>query len=180
MHCTLSYYVSSTVVCIPVPHGRVHLCIYFLLLPATGIPLSPFWQVQVPYTKVSASSRRSEGRANTFVCIPIPSLNPPFISKCFSDFTLFRSARISIVSSIYILYLPNFPTAIISHLFPPILFQTFSTTPSHLVHPFVKFSQLYHVWLATYSLAFSLLFYCLFNFLTSLFVLGGYILSSVL
>ena len=31
--------------------ARAHLCIYILPLPATGVPLSSFWQIQVPYTK---------------------------------------------------------------------------------------------------------------------------------
>lgn len=35
------------------PHGHIYLCTFFLLLlllSTTGIPISYFWQIQVPYT----------------------------------------------------------------------------------------------------------------------------------
>ena len=42
------HYVSYTLNCFAT---KASPCIYILLLSATGIPLSPFWLVQVPYTK---------------------------------------------------------------------------------------------------------------------------------
>ena len=70
-----------------------------------------------------------------YVLIPISSLNPPYISTCFSSFTLFLSASFSL-SSIFsytsVLHLPNFSIDSTSSWFSPKSFHIFSTTSSNL------------------------------------------------
>ena len=45
---TFSHCVSSTLYCFAT---RAYLCMFFLLLSTTGVPLSSLWQVQAPCTK---------------------------------------------------------------------------------------------------------------------------------
>ena len=71
----------------------------------------------------------------------------------------------------------------ISSWFPPTSVHTFSTTLSHLIpaRPCVTFSHTALSAMAgTLFFGMFLTFYCHFNFLTSLFVLSGYIPSSAL
>ena len=94
---------------------------------------------------VSAFSRKSIGPCK-YLFIPIASLNPPYYSERFSDFTLFLSASLSLrfmFSSSSTLHLPKFSADSISCWFAPISFHTFSTTLSHLIpaRPFVTFSH---------------------------------------
>ena len=49
VHFTISHYVTSTLYWFATSAQR---CIDSRLLPATDIPISSFWQVQVPYTKL--------------------------------------------------------------------------------------------------------------------------------
>ena len=70
------------------PQG--HLCApsCVLLHPATGIPLSYVWQVQVPCTKTQFQRFRvAHWAVQKYVFIPISYFNPPYISKCSSSFT---------------------------------------------------------------------------------------------
>ena len=53
-HFTFSHFVSSALCCFTT---RTHACIYFLLLPATGIPFSSVWQAQVPEVTIFERSR---------------------------------------------------------------------------------------------------------------------------
>ena len=48
VHFTFSYILCEFLLSIALPHG--HICANYFLLPATGIPLSSLWQVQLPYT----------------------------------------------------------------------------------------------------------------------------------
>ena len=77
-----------------------------------------------------------------YVFIPLPSFNPPCISKCLSDFTLILSASLSLILLLS-WYPPNFSADTMSSWFPPICFRTFSTKPYHLIPAprFVRFSH---------------------------------------
>ena len=95
---------------------------------------------------VSAFSRSPFGRATafSFKCI-FPE--PPYISlACFSSFTLFLSANISLAFFFFYfcLYPPNFSIDSISSWSPRNSFHVFSTTLSHLIpaRPFVFFSHI--------------------------------------
>ena len=107
---------------------RKHLCIYFLLFPANG----SYWYAspcclagvdplhENPSFSVFA---KSIGPCKYFFIL-IPSLNLPYISKCFSGFTLSTSlSLLPVMSSTSALYLPNFSTDISSSRFPPISFN---------------------------------------------------------
>ena len=84
--------------------------------------------------------------------------------------TLFCTSRASLRTS----SLPDFL------LYPSILSQLRHLTLFQLALMLLSPTLLYRVWLATSSLACSLHLFNYFNFLTSLFVLSGYILSSAL
>ena len=106
---------SSTLYFLPT---TAHLCIFFLPTPATGIPLSSSWQVQVPYTEigVSAFSRSPSDRADTF---PFPSLlstarkSLVLVSPISPHFLALRSLSLFPNMFIYLLYCtppPHFST----------------------------------------------------------------------
>ena len=126
--------------------SRAHLCIYFLLLPATGIPVFFLAGPGLPRKiAISACSRSPLARANTFSLLSLLSV-PCITSKCYSDFTLVLSASLaltSIISSTSVVYLPHFSTDTISFWFRPVSFHTLSTTLFYLIpaHPFVNFSR---------------------------------------
>ena len=124
------------------PHGckYKYMCFYFLLVPATGIPLSSFWHIQVTYlleSAVSTFSRSPSGRADTFSFLFLPSIPRICMSMYSSDATLFRSASFSLLSihsSTSAMYFPNLQVDITSFWFPPILFHTFSI--NYAIPPF--------------------------------------------
>ena len=93
---TLSRYVSSTLFSFAT---RAHLCIFFFL-STTGIPLSPFWLVQVPCTKLQFQRFRLVHWAVKIRFIPISSLNLPYIPKCSSPSTFFFNASLSLLSTV--------------------------------------------------------------------------------
>ena len=92
------------------PHGHIfiatssssRLLVYLFLL--SGRSKSPTRNRSFSYFVKSIAPCR-------YVFIPISSLNPPYISKCFSSFTFFPSASLYLSSIIYfcsVLYPPNF------------------------------------------------------------------------
>ena len=168
---------------IAVPHGHIYLCtIYFLLLRATDITLSSFWQVQVPYTKSQFQRFREVHWAvqiNTFSLLSLRQIPCTSPSKCLSDFTLFHSA-IFVAVPFFFCIVP--PKLLGGHhlflLFPPISFHTFLTTLSHPipVRPLVTLS---HTALSTTTNGWQPLrsLYHITIFM-SVFVLSGYIHSQ--
>ena len=74
----------------------------------------------------------------------VSSLNPPYISKCSSSFTLCLSASLSLVSIFSFASVLHFYFSVdsISSWFSPISVHIFPTTLSHLIpaRPFVTFS----------------------------------------
>ena len=110
---------------------RAHLCIYFLLPATTGKSLFLLsGRSRSPTRNLSSCvfANKSIGSCK-YVFIPIPSLNPPSISKSFSDSTVYLSATLAILPilpSTSALYLPNFPADIKSSWFPPICPSMFS------------------------------------------------------
>ena len=148
-----------------------HLC-YFLLLPTTGIPLSPFLAGPGPLHEIAVSAflRSPLGRANTFSFLflfltlrqslkwNISSLSPWILALAFP--------LIYIFSFTSVLHPANFSMDSISSWFAPIFFRTFSTTLSHLTpaRPFVTFSHT-----ALSPMPGNLFFWHIPYFLTSLF-----------
>ena len=117
----------------------------------------------------SAFSRSTMGRANAF-SFPPPSLNPPHISKRFSDFTLFLSAYLCllfILSSISVLYhtSPDFSADITSSWFPPISYHTFSATLPHLFSFVFPYRSINYGWQPLFRVFLTL--YCLFKTIIS-------------
>ena len=120
-----------------------------------------------------------------YVFILIPSLNPPYISKCFFHLALFLIANISllsIISSTSVLYLPNYSADITSSwflLYPSMIFQLRYPTLFQLGVWLFSTIKLYQLWLATSFLACSLLYFAISTF-SLLYFLNGYISSSAL
>ena len=110
-------------------------------------------------------------------------LTPRISLKC-SSCSFFLSAVFSLLFILHfatVLYLPKFSMDSITSWLPLISFQKYSTTLSHLIpaRPFVTFSRT-ALSATAGNLYFSVFLtsYRHFNFLTSLFVLSGYIPSS--
>ena len=126
---------------IALPHGRI--CIYFLLLPPTGIPHASFWRVQV--TKQQFHRFHEVHWAVQILFIPISTLNPPYISlKLSSYFTSFLSASLSILSIRYftsVLRPPTWTASLLASLLHPSMFSSLRYIP-HLppAHSFVTYS----------------------------------------
>ena len=146
LHISHSPTVSSALYCFAT---RAHMFIFLLL--TTGMPLSSFGQVQVPYTKSLFQHLRVVHWA---VQIRFHSYEVfLFLTRCLSlefssTFTLFLIASLSLVYTgiIYcasVLYPPNLSMDGFSYRFPPISFGTFSTTLSHLIpaRPLVTLSR---------------------------------------
>ena len=133
---------------------------------------------------VSAFSRSPLGDANAFSFLAL-RLIPRISLERFSDFTLFLSASLSLLSirpSTSALHLPNFSTDITSSWLPPAAFIL-----SRLRYP--TLFQLALLLLSSTDLSTTAgnLFFCMFltfyrhfNFLLSLLVLSGHIHSSAL
>ena len=139
---------------IVVPHG--HMCASTSSSSRLLVGPGPLHKIAV-----SAFSRSPSGRADTFSFQYLPQ--PPHVSKCFSFFTLFLSASLSLSSivhfasvsctrqiSLWTVPLLGFLNpSIFSRLRYPILFQL----AIFLFSPI----QPYQLWLATSFLAYSLL-----------------------
>ena len=125
-----------------------HLCIIFLLPSTTGIPLSTFWQVQVPHAKSHFQRFRPLGRANTFsflflLLTPRKSLSVPPPSPCFLALASpYFYPTVSLLG--FLLYPPIF-----SRLRYPTLFKLALLLLSPI--------QPYQLWMAPSVLAWSLL-----------------------
>ena len=122
---------SSTLYCFAT---RAHLCI-FLLPSTTGIPLSSFWQVQVPCTKSQFQHFRVvhwavQIRFHSYIFSQPSSKS----LKCFSSFTLFLSASFCL-NYVLLLLLSCTPKLLYGQylfLVSSCILPTFSTTLSHL------------------------------------------------
>ena len=135
---TFSHYLSPTLHCCAT---RAHMCIHALLLPTTGIP----WYLFLAGRSRSPTRNRSliffaysigPGRENTFL-FPHSSSTPRISLKCFSYFTLFLRANLSLSSIFYftsVLYPPKLSICStgISSWSPPNPFHIVSTTLSRL------------------------------------------------
>ena len=125
------------------------------------------------------------GRAHTFSFQYLPS-TPRISLTCFSSCTFFLSASLSLSSSLSftsVLHPPNFSTDSSTYSWSPpkpsIFFDYVipSYSSSRFCY-FLSYSPINYGWQPLFRQFFT--YYSPFNFLTSLFVLSGYIPSSVL
>ena len=161
---------------------RAHLCVF--LLPSTGTRLCSSWWVQVPYTKLQFErfSHSPLGRVNTasFLYLLFTSsinLNiipppPSFLTLAVPFFlplllllspTLLHGQCLFLASSYFLEHL-------IDYVVPPN-----SSSPFRYFLPYsaISYGRQPHFF-------FTCSYFCLFNFLTSLFFLSGYISNSAL
>ena len=155
---------------------RAHVRSHVLFLPTTGISLSSFGQVQVPYTKSQFHLFRVVhcGRADTFSFQHLPStpgiplsaspFSPYFLALAFPFFYSFFWLCLVPAKLLYrqcLFFPPPLNASMFSRLRYPIFFQlTFFVIFSHTALSTIMARNLFS------GICFTL--YCHFNFLTSL------------